>query len=204
MHKEILTENQIKLLPFLKLFQKDFGLVGGTALALYLGHRRSVDFDLFTNQEFDNLEIHKKISKNLSIKQVFVDKKDEYSVLINGAKVTFLYFPFKIKFTNNFENYIKVADLLTLAALKAYSLGRRAKWKDYVDLYFVMKGLFTIQQIVKKANQIFSVNFDEKLFRTQLSYFKDIDYTEKIIYLKGHAVSELEIEKALIDFGLSQ
>lgn len=203
MHKEILTENQVKLLPFLKLFQKDFGLVGGTALALHLGHRRSVDFDLFTNQEFDNLEIQRKIPKTQSIKQVFVDKKDEYSVLIQGVKVTFLYFPFKIKFTNNLENYIKVADLLTLAALKAYSLGRRAKWKDYVDLYFVIKNFFTIRQIIRKAKLIFSVNFDEKLFRTQLSYFKDIDYTEKIIYLKGQVVSDSEIKKELSDFSLS-
>ena len=45
MHKEILNQAQINLLPLVKLFFKDFGLVGGTAIALRLGHRQSVDYD---------------------------------------------------------------------------------------------------------------------------------------------------------------
>ncbi len=51
-HKEILTKEQIKLLPLLGKFSKDFGLVGGTAVALHLGHRRSLDFDLFSSKKF--------------------------------------------------------------------------------------------------------------------------------------------------------
>ncbi len=43
MHKEILTKTQVKLLPTVKLFSKKFGLVGGTAVALQLGHRESID-----------------------------------------------------------------------------------------------------------------------------------------------------------------
>jgi tRNA nucleotidyltransferase/poly(A) polymerase len=48
MHRNILTANQVKLLPLIKEFSQDYYLVGGTAIALYLGHRRSIDFDLFT------------------------------------------------------------------------------------------------------------------------------------------------------------
>ena len=47
MHKEILSENQIELLTLVKQFKRDFYLVGGTAIALHIGHRRSIDFDLF-------------------------------------------------------------------------------------------------------------------------------------------------------------
>ncbi|MCB6599156.1 hypothetical protein LI118_17050, partial [Erysipelatoclostridium ramosum] len=72
---------------------------------------------------------------------------------------------------------IKLPDLLTLAAMKAYALGRRAKWKDYVDLYFAMKDYFPISAIVKKAKGIFGAEFNEKIFRAQLAYFKDIDYS---------------------------
>ena len=50
MHKEILSKEQFDLLPFIKLFSKDFYLVGGTAVALHIGHRRSIDFDLFTDK----------------------------------------------------------------------------------------------------------------------------------------------------------
>lgn len=50
LHKEIITKEQSKLLPLVAEFSKDFGLVGGTAIALYLGHRRSIDFDLFSQK----------------------------------------------------------------------------------------------------------------------------------------------------------
>ncbi len=46
MHKEILTKEQTALLPIVKAFNKDFRLVGGTAIAWHAGHRRSIDFDL--------------------------------------------------------------------------------------------------------------------------------------------------------------
>ena len=63
MHKEILTVEQLELLPLVKSFGDNFGLVGGTAVALHLGHRRSIDFDLFSSKEFDNGEIRKRILK---------------------------------------------------------------------------------------------------------------------------------------------
>ena len=47
MHKEILSEEQSRLLPLIQVFNKEFVLVGGTAVALHIGHRKSIDFDLF-------------------------------------------------------------------------------------------------------------------------------------------------------------
>jgi hypothetical protein len=47
MHEEILTKNQLELLSLIRVFNRSFYLVGGTAIALYLGHRQSIDFDLF-------------------------------------------------------------------------------------------------------------------------------------------------------------
>jgi hypothetical protein len=46
--------------------------------------------------------------------------------------------------------------LLEIAALKAYAMGRRAKWKDYVDMYFLLKYHFTIDEIAKKTDEIFA------------------------------------------------
>ncbi|GIW64180.1 MAG: hypothetical protein KatS3mg092_0113 [Patescibacteria group bacterium] len=63
MFKNILTEEQIKLLPLIKLFSKNFYLVGGTAIALQIGHRRSIDFDLFTEKSFNPLKIRRIILK---------------------------------------------------------------------------------------------------------------------------------------------
>jgi len=92
--------------------------------------------------------------------------------------------------------------LLTLAAMKAYALGRRAKWKDYVDLYFIMKDFHSLQEIIKQAKKIFGDEFNEKIFRTQLSYFEDINYSEKIIYKEGFEINDDVIKKRLIDFSL--
>ena len=184
MRKEILTEQQTKLLPLIGKFSKDFGLVGGTAIALHIGHRESIDFDLFTVNEFDSGKIKRKITNDFNVEKVFVNEADEYTVLISGVKITFLHYPFNIEFKNNLDNVIKVADLLTLAAMKAYALGRRAKWKDYVDMYFIFKNFHSIAEVIGKAGEIFSSEFNEKIFRAQHAYFEDIDYTEQIVYRK--------------------
>jgi hypothetical protein len=202
MHKETLSQEQEDFLPKIAPFSKDYGLAGGTAIAFYIGHRRSIDLDLFTNKEFNNLALKNKIKKNIKIEKIIVDKLGEFTFISNKVKFTFFHYPYKIKFSKKINNTIKLPDLLTLAAMKAYSLGHRAKWKDYVDLYFIIKDYFSVNRIIKKAEDIFSSEFNEKIFRTQLSYFKDIDYTEKVIYMKGFEISDEVIKKGLIKFSL--
>lgn len=203
MHKEILSEEQIGLLPLVKSFSKDFGLVGGTAIALYLGHRQSIDFDLFTGKEFDNLTLRKKISVLRKIDHVVRDEHGQYTIVIQGVRFTFFCYPFRINFSKDFSGIINLPDLLTLAAMKAYALGRRAKWKDYVDLYVIIKKYGGIAKIVSRAKRIFGPEFSEKLFRSQLAYFKDIDYSEKIIFMKNFMVEDGVIKKELREFSVS-
>jgi len=203
MRKEVLTENQISLSFIPQIFSENFGLVGGTAIALQIGHRHSIDFDLFTNKPFSNFNIKKRISKYRKIKNVFKDEDGHYTFIIDDVQFTFFYYPYKLNFSKKFEDIIKMPDILTLAAMKAFALGRRAKWKDYVDLYFIMKDYHSLEEISEKARRIFGLEFNEKLFRSQLSYFQDINYKEKIIYLKGFEVDDKIIKKALIEFSLS-
>ena len=201
MHKEVLTKKQEALLPFLKNTFKDFGLVRGTAIALHLGHRQSIDFDLFSNKEFDNSKVRRMILKNnKKIDHVYIDQRDEYTVLIDDVKFTFLYYPFKIDFL---KEEIKIPDLLTLAAMKTYALGRRNKWKDYVDLYFILKDSYPLEDIIKRAEEIFKNEFNDKVFKTQLAYFEDIDYSEEVIFQEGFEVSQDIIKKELTRFSLS-
>lgn len=202
MHKEILTKEQVKLLPLLSEFSKDFGLVGGTAVALYLGHRRSVDFDLFSRKKFGNQNLLNKILEHGKTDQITVNKPDELTLTIRGVKVTFFRYPFAIDYTQDFGGIIKIPDLLTLAAMKAFALGMRAKWKDYVDLYFIIKDHFPIIKISEKGKKIFGGNFNEKLFRSQLAYFEGMDYSEEVEFLPGFETHENKIKKALIEFSL--
>ncbi len=202
MHRQILSKEQESLLSLLKIFSKDFVLVGDTAIALHIGHRESIDFDLFSNKGFDNLDISKKIKENFKIDSIIFDRLDEFTALVNGVKVTFLYYPYKINGLEHFDDVIQIPDILSLAAMKAFALGRRAKWKDYVDLYFISKKFNGLDRVVDKSKQIFGSEFNEKQFRVQLSYFDDIDFSEKVQYLKGFEVNDSVIQEDLRRFSL--
>lgn len=82
--------------------------------------------------------------------------------------------------------------------MKAFALGGRAKWKDYVDLYFILKDHYSIEDIAKVATINFGQMFSEKLFREQLAFHKDINYSEAIDYLIT-PVPEEEIKNFLIE-----
>lgn len=203
MHKEIFTQKQEKLLPLVAEFSTDFGLVGGTAIALHIGHRRSIDFDLFSNEKFGNQSLLNKISSFCKPNNLLVNRLGELTLIIDDVKLTFFHFPYKLDFKENFGYRIKVADLLTLAAMKAFALGQRAKWKDYIDLYFIIKNYFNIRQISEKCHEIFGTEYNEKLFRIQLSYFDGINYEEKVEYMPGFEISDETVKKELTEFSLS-
>lgn len=203
-HQEILGEGQKKLLPLIRVFRDKFCLVGGTAIALQLGHRRSIDFDLFTFSKLEQRKIRKLIIKKHHIDRVIIDEQDEYTLIVDGVKLTFLHYPFKIKSSRKLEDYARMPDLKTLAAMKAYALGRRAKWKDYVDLYWIMSKKTDILSIIKQAKTIFKTEFNEKNFRQQLAYFKDIDYSEEVDWLPGFEVKDKQIKEALIKGSLME
>jgi hypothetical protein len=204
MHDEILTEEQKKLLPLIGSFYKNFGLVGGTAIALQIGHRQSIDFDLFSLKEFDNANIRKTIvRKGWRVGQVFKDEEGQFTFFINRVQFTFFHYPFNLKFSKNWESVVKMPDLLTLAAMKAYALGRRAKWKDYVDLYFIINHYHSISKVVNRAEKIFGKEFNERIFREQIVYFDDINYDEAVKFLPGFEVSDDEVKQKLVEFSLT-
>ena len=85
--------------------------------------------------------------------------------------------------------------------MKVHALGGRSKWKDYVDLYFIFKR-YSLEEVSNLANKLFGGEFNERLLREQLAYYKDIDYTETIEYLKGMKVGDDEIKKTLTEISL--
>lgn len=201
MHLDVLNDDQKQLLPLISKFSPQFGLVGGTATALLLGHRRSIDFDLFTQQPFDIKHIRSQVHKVANIGHTFIQGEDELTILVNQVRLTFYHFPYPIEFTENLNGTIKLPSLLTLGAMKAFALGKRAKWKDYVDLFFLLKQ-FSLTELVQKTDELFGPEFNEKLFRVQLSYFKDIDYSEDVRYMPGFEADQKEIESYLGDTSL--
>jgi len=199
MHKEILKKHQIDLLPFIKSFKREFYLVGGTAIALQLGHRHSLDFDLFKKSPINSKKIKEKVYALPFQKSLIHEENDQIHFIINGTKVTFLYFPFEIPHPKKLNDVISFPDLLNLAAMKAYAIGRRAKWKDYVDMYFIIKSGISANNISNRANELFGDLFSKKLFLQQLVFFEDIDYTEEVEFIYGYDTTKDIIFNFLVE-----
>ncbi len=188
----------MELLPLVKKFKREFYLVGGTAIALHIGHRRSIDFDLFKSGRLVLKRILDKVSQYDRNFIVTRRVEEQLNLIINNVTFTFFEYPYPIEVDCNFENIAKLPDLLTLAAMKAFALGRRSKWKDYVDLYYILKDHYSVRQVVDKSINIYGQLFSEKLFRAQLCYFDDIDYTEEVEFMGQHP-SDLIIKEFLIE-----
>ena len=168
MHPEILNENQKELLNLINKFYKGYYLVGGTAIAMHLGHRRSIDFDLFTATKINHTAIKNQLAISKFRYSLIVQKPDQIHFIVNSVKLTFFNFPFKISISTKYHEAFKMPDLLTLAAMKAFALGGRGKWKDYVDLYFILKNHYTLNEICQKATSIFGDSFSPYLFQKQI------------------------------------
>jgi hypothetical protein len=204
MHQAVLSNHQRDLLELIRHFSGDFYLAGGTAVALQAGHRRSVDFDLFNSREISTQTlVNSIISHDYSIDHVFTQTRDELTLAVNSVRVSFIYYPFAVEHEVWFRNIITMPDLLTLGALKAYALGRRAKWKDYVDLYILLSRYFHLAQLVARSRAIFKDAFNERLFREQLCFFDDVDYSENVDYLIENPPDDDTVREVLSKIALS-
>jgi predicted nucleotidyltransferase component of viral defense system len=172
-----------------------FYMAGGTALALQLGHRKSDDLDFF------HMAVRKRINFNIildELENVFkvqaikvVSKKaDQTMIEVHGTKVTFLAYPFPLveqlvdgKQVSGRLAGLKLASPQEIALMKAYTLGRRANYRDYLDLYFILsRELVGLEYILTKSMNKFVIDgetlFSPRLFLEQLVYTKDIEDKE--------------------------
>ncbi|HDY73423.1 MAG TPA: hypothetical protein ENH86_02520 [Candidatus Jorgensenbacteria bacterium] len=194
MHLEVLTEKGKEIFSRLDRFNK-FYLAGGTALALQIGHRASIDFDLFSKKEIQKdflSEIEEAFpGENIS---VVVNNPDEVTVFVSETKVTFLKYPFPLIYDLvNYES-VNLATIKEIAGIKAYTIGRRGSFKDYVDLYFILsEKYFSLNEIIDVAEKKYGSDFNSRLFLEQLLYLEDITDTE-IVFLKD-SVDKKELRK---------
>ena len=177
---------------------KPFSLVGGTALALQLGHRISVDLDLFADIDFEPQQILSELRKNYKLELV---TEFENSV-IN-----------KIEFPNNSNNYIKI-DIIKypypliekvleidgirmlskedIIPMKLSAIGNRGLKKDFYDIYFLLKE-FTLKEMFDLFKKKFpNVNYFHVV--KSLGYFEDADTEINPIMIKKVSWEEVKKE----------
>jgi len=203
MHLNILNEDQQQLLIMLSKFKKEFYMVGGTAIALHIGHRLSIDFDLFKTGRIKPKAIINKFQEQNEVVSVTLNIDGQLNLNCRNVKFTFFEYEFDVPHPVNIKNSIFIPELLDLAVMKAYALGRRSKWKDYVDLYFILKDHYSIAEITNRAEQIYQDLFSEKLFRGQLNYFTGINFDEQVDFIPGFETDETTIKEFLTDTALT-
>ncbi len=176
LHLGILDNVRKDILQKLLPFSQGFILSGGTALALQLAHRKSFDFDFFSASPIPE-KLLEKISQSLKIKNIVVDTADELTFFTkNEVKITFLYYPFKPYYKNlESKDGFSFFSVPEIAIQKAYTIGRRGEYRDYFDLYIILKNKHTtLKQLIIGAKKVYGNVFDEKIFLEQLIYFKDL------------------------------
>ena len=178
-------------------------MVGGTAIALHIGHRLSIDFDLFKSGRIKPKAIIKKFQEQKEALSVTLNIDGQLNLNCRNVKFTFFEYEFDVPHAINIENAINIPELIDLAAMKAYALGRRSKWKDYVDLYFILKDHYSIAEISKRAELIYQDLFSEKLFRGQLNYFIGINFEEQVEFIPGFETDETIIKEFLTEAALT-
>lgn len=142
-HSQILNDNQAEIVQNLGfLTEFDFYLAGGTALALQLGHRTSIDFDFYSPQKLDTDKIKKEFIKHFPREKIG-DKQpeDTFWLTIKGINLSIFYYPYKL--IRGLINCppIKLASLEDLAAMKIAAVIQRARQRDFFDLFYLIKNI---------------------------------------------------------------
>lgn len=175
MHQEALTEAGKSTFPRLARF-RGFYLVGGTALALQIGHRVSVDFDLFSNAELPRTLLSR-------VRRVFpghftvptINNREQLDVSIRGVKTTFFWYRYPPILPLVTYQGVHMASIAEIAAMKAFAIGQRGTYRDYVDMYFLLaERHITIRKVFQLAKKKYGEEFNERLFLEQLVYLEDI------------------------------
>jgi len=154
MHLEVITSRRRRIFEKLRKFP-EYYLTGGTALALQIGHRISVDFDLFSKKEIPKslLPKIKRVFKGFKVKGKIVHP-EQLSVEIDKTRIDFVKYNFPLLLRPIKFEGIKIARILEIAAMKAFTLSYRGAFKDYVDLYFILKNKHaTLEEIKKMAEK---------------------------------------------------
>jgi hypothetical protein len=176
---EILPPAQLKLWKELSETPKEFVLYGGTALALHLGHRHSVDFDFFGNRTLDVAKIEQEIPF-LQGANVIQREKNTLSAIVDRGgpvKVSFFGLPSLPRLSTPLvakDNGLAVASLLDLAGTNASVVQMRAEAKDYIDIdALITQGKVDLPLALSAAQAIYGPTFNSQITLKALSYFDD-------------------------------
>jgi hypothetical protein len=161
---------QIQAIPDLK----DFYLVGGTSLALQIGHRNSIDIDLFTNISFETSELIELLRESFIVEVSYQKATNNLFAFINDIKTDFIRHDYELIKQPQMEEGITFLGMEDIAAMKVNAIINSGKrLKDFVDIYFLLEH-FSLNEIISFFEKKYP-HMNPLIALKSLSYFNDID-----------------------------
>ena len=150
-------------------------LVGGTSLALQMGHRFSVDLDLFTHQDFEADALLAVFESRFKVQPLSVSNTIFISV-VDGVKVDCVKFRYPFAFPIIEIDGIRLTDIRDVAPMKLDAVMKRGSKKDFFDMYYLFEQ-FSAAQIMEWYKAMFKHETTFHVVRS-LVYFEDAELTE--------------------------
>jgi predicted nucleotidyltransferase component of viral defense system len=167
------TVRAIKLVSKVPIVKNSY-LAGGTALALRLGHRISIDLDFFTLEELEENVLLADLEQLPEFKKDGVAWRTVWGIIQN-TKFSLFYYKYPLLEKTDAFMGIKIASLKDIAAMKIIAIGDRGTKRDFIDLYFLTK-TYTTDEMLEFYDMKFG-DLDEKAYHLirSLDYFADAD-----------------------------
>jgi hypothetical protein len=193
---ECLPASQRRLWRELDTVPEEFVLYGGTALALHLGHRESVDFDFFGNRSFDPALLKEKIPFLSGVQptqlepntlSAIVDREGPVKVSFFGVpRIRRILSPHRAP-----DNGLRIASLLDLAGTKVALVQQRAEAKDYRDIDAILQdGQIDLPTALAAALAIYGPDFNTQITLKALSFFGDGNLASLPRYVQDRLAKE--------------
>lgn len=195
LHYKSVSAELLELLEFIMNQREfdEFNLVGGTSLALQMGHRISIDIDLFGASEIDE-DLFLEVLKKFGAVQVIKKSKNILICSVNGIKVDFVNYQYRLLESSLLEGNLRLVKKKDIAAMKVNAIAGRGSIKDFIDVYFLLNE-FSIKEMIGFYLQKYP-DGSEFMVRKSLTYFDDADNEEAPILF--HDISWSEIKKTIL------
>jgi len=150
-------------------------LAGGTALALHLGHRTSIDLDFFTESEVEEMTLVDHLRKAGDIR---LDQMGSGTIVgnLDGVRISFFKYPYMLLESLTEWNGLNVASIHDIALMKIVAILQRGSIKDFIDMFFIGRKFKPIDDLLPELSEKYiGVQFNTNHILRSLCYFEDAE-----------------------------
>ena len=193
LHTNTVTAEVLQLIRKLqeKSYLEEFYLVRETGLALQIGHRKSDDIDLFTNNDFDNNKVLERLEEDFEFQADQVEK-NTIKGTVHGIKVDLL--SHKYTLLDQIQNLeqIRIASVRDIAAMIVNAVSNDGtRIKDFIDIYFLLE-IYSLEDILTFFSKKYKLRNSLHALKS-LTYFQEVNLSDWPVIITNDKLSWKEI-----------